>query len=193
MEELFKVVLALAAFFGIFKIIHETTFTKIRKHREDYEFAKNYLDDLSNPNTHQYVLEKGFRGLTGDLYSVNEIKALLSCSEPTIAIQRRASCENLIYFDEIDKTYNWKRWWKSEMYRKFIHRSLIPLYFILAFIPTYPLSMKLFSSKVLYELPLSISILLGVVAIFMVFKYMKIDDGIKLMKIFEKNDDGEHL
>ena len=192
MEELFKIVLALAGFFGIFKIIHETTFTKIRKHRDDYEFAKNYLEDLNSTNTHQYVLEKGFRGLTGDLYSINEIKILLSCCKPTIAIQRRASCEKLIKFDEIGKSYKWHGHWANEKDRNRIYKSLIPLYFILAIIPAYPLTLKLLSSKTLYELPLSVSIFLGVTAIYVLFKYIQIDEGIKFMKIFEQNKDNEY-
>src|SRR5690554_2292521 len=107
MDNFLTIIVAIAGIFGIFKIVNEITLSRTSKHRDDYEFTKNYLDDLNNPNTHRFIIEKGFRALTNNNYSVEEIKYLLSQDEPMELIYLRASSKKILYFDTKKQQYKW--------------------------------------------------------------------------------------
>ncbi len=64
--------------------------------REEYQFAKDYYQDLNDEESPAFVLEKGFHALTGNSYSIPEIKYLLSFDNPTEMIKYRENSLNLI-------------------------------------------------------------------------------------------------
>ena len=139
METILAIITLLAATFGIFKIINEIILSRTSKHRNDYQFAKDYLEDLNNPSTHRFVIEKGFRALANDIYSVEEIKLLLAQDEPTELIFLRSSTKNTITFDSTTLQYSWINIYKHEYFRKSAAKLFIASYAITAFLAMMPI------------------------------------------------------
>lgn len=142
MDNFLTIIVAIAGIFGIFKIVNEITLSRTSKHREDYEFTKNYLNDLNNPNTHRFIIEKGFRALTNNNYSVEEIKYLLSQAEPMELIYLRASSKKTLYFDTKIQQYEWIGIYKNKFYRKIASILFIIVYFITSFSALMPFLFK---------------------------------------------------
>ena len=105
MEDILKVVGALASVLAVYKVFVDVILAKSSKRREEYQFVKDYLDDLEDKDSHPFLLEKGFFALTGDNHTVDEIKYLLSFNNPGKAIKLRSSSGKFIGFDPDDRKY----------------------------------------------------------------------------------------
>jgi ABC-type multidrug transport system fused ATPase/permease subunit len=190
MDEVLNIVAALAvaltAIFTFFKIVNEVVLSRSIRHREDYQFTKNYIEDLYDPDVHTFVLEKGFRALTNELYSIDEIKVLLSYSEPTTALHLRSNSKKLIEFDSSSQTYQWQGRWANDCLRKLSHKTFIIFYAVFAFIVIYPLLQTIFASIELYTLPISTSIILGSLSLFLLLKYIIIEEATDFMSLTDK-------
>lgn len=174
---------AVVALFSIYKTINEVTLSRVSRHRDDYQFTKEYLEDLYSADVHTFILEKGFRALTNELYSIAEIKTLLSYSEPTKAIQLRANSEEFIEFDNNSQNYRWRSCLKNKHVRRFVNRVFFTLYGISSFVIIYPLTQGLVGSIEIYTLPVSTSIILGILSFFLLLKYIKISEAINFMAL----------
>ena len=82
MEEIdiIKAVTVLIAFattiFALFKILIDVKHKNSAKNKGDYEFSKEFIENLERGDKHPFIKERGFQGLTGENYSVPEIKYL---------------------------------------------------------------------------------------------------------------------
>ena len=130
MAELLKILGALGAIFGFYKITIDVLLAIANKHREEYQFAKDYIQDINDPSVHNFVIEKGFRAMTGNCYSIGGVKYLLSYNEPTKAIMLRASPKESIKFDSSIREYKWSGFQQNKYCRKFT-RWLYPLLYLL--------------------------------------------------------------
>lgn len=128
MENLLSIMTVLGALFAAYKIIVDVIIARSTKHREDYQFAKDYIVDLENDEIHRFVKEKGFRALVGGFHSVEEIKYLLSFSEPTEAIFLRSSTGNMITFNSGEIKYNWRGVYQNKVFKKIGDYIFLSLY-----------------------------------------------------------------
>lgn len=110
--------------------------------REEYQFAKDYYEDLNDDETHAFILEKGFRALTGKSYSVPEIKYLLSFDKPSEIIRYRASSKKFIEFNYDNGTYSWRGRFKNELVQGTAPWWYLFLYVFLASIALFPIIIK---------------------------------------------------
>ena len=149
MEEGLKILGAFASLFAIYKLVIDVVLARSNRRRDEYSFAKNFLSDLEAGNEHLYVLEKGFFALTGKVYSIPEIKVLLSQPSPSIAIDLRGDCGGFITFRQDNKIYTWKNKWINDFTKKHMSAALFILYIItasLAMIPIYIQGVSLYEN-----------------------------------------------
>jgi hypothetical protein len=180
MEEILKLIGAIASLFALYKIIVDVVLARSSKHREEYQFSKEYLKDLNDENIHFFVLEKGFLALTGGNYSVPEIKHLLSYANPSKAISYRSSSENFVEFDGDNSSYMWKG-----KYKKGIIRRIAPAWFMGCYIATASLAISpvyLKSVEVIKNVPVVVfCVSLGIVAVACLISFEDFKMAKKLM------------
>lgn len=142
MEEALKIIGLLASLFAVYKIVVDVIMAKSSNRREEYQFAKDYYQDLNNEGTPAFVLEKGFLALTGKSYSVPEIKYLLSFDNPSEIINCRANSSKFVEFNYNQTVYFWKWIFKSQTIRNIAPLWYIGFYCIFASIALLPIYTK---------------------------------------------------
>jgi hypothetical protein len=83
-ETIVKIISAIVAVAGVGKIIYDVTTGNKSRLREDYKFAKEFLEDLkNNPDLHPFAVEKGYQAIAGSKFiSTEEVSYLLSLKNP---------------------------------------------------------------------------------------------------------------
>jgi hypothetical protein len=83
-ETIVKIISAIVAVAGVGKIIYDVTTGNKSRLREDYKFAKEFLEDLkNNPDLHPFAVEKGYQAIAGSKFiSAEEVSYLLSLKNP---------------------------------------------------------------------------------------------------------------
>jgi hypothetical protein len=83
-ETIAKIISAIVAVAGVGKIIYDVTTGSESSLREDYKFAKEFLEDLkNNPDLHPFAVEKGYQAIAGSKFiSAEEVAYLLSLKNP---------------------------------------------------------------------------------------------------------------
>lgn len=146
--ELFtKFVLAGVGIFTIWKVLFDTSSGKRSNLRNEYEFAKRFLDETDKKNLHPYTLSKGYQAVAGTTaLKVSEIEYTLSLKDPlqclrdfTLSKQLFERLETrgefkLIFKSKYSKPFS--RWWRKAMY--------FSLYWILSFFALSPVILSNF-------------------------------------------------
>lgn len=188
MESTLKIIGGIASLFVSYKLVVDVILAKSSKHREDYEFAKKFIDALSNNELHQFVVERGFLALTGKSYSVQEIKHLLSFDNPSKAIKLRASSENFIELHMGISEYVWKGKYTYRVVRMvstYLYLVGYVIAAVLVMLPFYLKGAETFNSFVLVVFSLS----LGCVAIFCLVQHEDFRCARKLMQMQKEQID----
>jgi len=88
-DTVFKLAAAVAAVVGAAKVIIELSIGGRGRLREEYRFAKEFMDALEeNPRIHPFLKEKGYQAIAGDRsLAASEIEYLLSLQKPDRAIR----------------------------------------------------------------------------------------------------------
>jgi hypothetical protein len=83
-ETIIKVIGAIVAISSAGKIIYDITTGKKSRLREDYKFAKEFLEEIkNNPGLHPFAIEKGYHAIAGSTnLSSEEVAYLLSLKNP---------------------------------------------------------------------------------------------------------------
>ena len=152
MELAVKIVGILASLFALYKVIIEVVVFRSSKRRDEYEFSKKFISDLDNENVHRLTLEKGFLALTGKIYPVEEMKLLLSSTDPSSSINERSDAGGFVEYKPYENHYEWKGRLKSRLAQKHREKWYFVWYFITAFLGLIPVYLKGISA--LGELPL---------------------------------------
>ncbi len=129
MDETLKIIAGIASIFALYKVFADVIVIRSSKRREEYSFSKQFMLDLKDDSIHKYVLEKGFLALTGNIYSLVEIRYLLSYEQPSIAIEKRADAEGFIEYDFKIGCYVWKGNYRYRIIQK-IGRPVFMLFYI---------------------------------------------------------------
>lgn len=140
---------ALVSIFAIYKIVSDVVLSRSRKHRDEYEFIKKYINDLNNQTEHIFVLEKGFQAITGQVCSLHEIKFLLSTKNPIEVISQKQSVSAYLVFNRKLETYEWSNFYKKKWAQKYAGKLFLILYCVLAFVsllPIYAVGKPIFNS-----------------------------------------------
>lgn len=183
MEETLKIVGALASLFAVYKIVVDVVLARSTRRRDEYKFTKEYISDLSDGTEHPYTLEKGFFALTGKIYSIPEVKNLLSQPSPSISLSLRADSGVFVQFDEESNKYIWKGKYAKNYIRRYAGNWFFSWYVItasLAILPVYTKGISVFSSLPVTAFSLS----LFVVAVSCLIQQSNLSNAKKFMEIF---------
>ena len=142
MDTVINLIGAAATLFAIYKIVVDVMLARSSKHREEYQFSKDYIKDLNDENVHEFSLEKGFRALTGKTYSVAEIKHLLNYPSPSEAINWRADSGKFLNFNADKNCYEWADRLQSEFKRNHIKKWYLSCYGVFAVLAIFPIYFK---------------------------------------------------
>ena len=165
MDDILKIIGALASLFAIYKLVVEVVLTKFIRRKDEYSFAKSYILDLERGSEHLYTLEKGFFALTGKIYSIPEIKLLLSQSSPSMMINLRRDCSSFVTFNEELNIYEWKGRYSNEFIQKYAGNWYFLWYMVtasLALLPVY--ASGLYSLNIFPVAAFSVSLLVVAVS-----------------------------
>jgi hypothetical protein len=137
-----KIVAVAASVVALYKVVVEFLRSKKPQLREDFKFTKDFLAELT-PDTHPYIVEKGYHAITGDgKLGASEIRYLLSLPSPSLALRRYSSARELLVFSaseaESKKAIDFNPKYSSQSKRKWLKRWYVTLYAVfaaLAFLP----------------------------------------------------------
>ena len=139
---LIKTVTVLIGAIGAGKLIYDLSIGKRSRMREEYKFAKEFLEEVSsNKQLHPFLREKGYQAIAGDIQvSADEIEYLLSLKGPDRAlgdyVLGRPYLEHLPNVGNLQIAFRrkyqgaWSRQW-----RKFLYLGMYVALVFLAFAP----------------------------------------------------------
>lgn len=180
-EIILKSAMALAAIFGIAKIIHDFSAANKNKLREEYKFAKDFLRDIAQePKPHPFAVEKGFFAIAGTTaIKSKEIEYILSLENAHTCLNDYVTSRT--YLEHIDRNGSLKiqfaNKYKSALSRKWRKAAHVLAYAIFAFIALSPfvlfkplaLSLNQFLAVSAFTIPV-----LGYLAISSLLSFIKI-------------------
>jgi len=122
-----KIILAVVGVIGTGKVLYDITIGKKTNLREEYKFAKEFLDDTNKVELHPYTLDKGYQAIAGT-YIVNakEVEYILSLVNPIQCLKDFVLSKTL--FEELKTKGNlslifkkkfkssFSRWWRKTVY-----------------------------------------------------------------------------
>ena len=102
-----KCVGALAAIFAIAKIIYELSVNGRNHLKDDYKFAKEFLDDTDRTKLHPYTLAKGYQAIAGTpAVKAGEVEYILSLENSYECLRDFVYCKRL--FQRLETQGNFK-------------------------------------------------------------------------------------
>lgn len=143
--ELFAKLITIAgSVFALYKVIAEFVNSKKPRLREEFKFIKEFIADLK-PDTHPFVIEKGYLAITGDAtLKAKEITYLLSLPSPAQALKKFSVARKYIEFKEAttnekarviflekytDNKRTWVKRWNLCAYIFFATLAFVPVLF----------------------------------------------------------------
>jgi hypothetical protein len=130
--------LALGAFssaFATWKIFFEMLHNKKNIPREDYKFAKEFLDFIQVNNGHPYITQLGYLALSGDMRAGHEeIKYAISMTNPRAALRDYLLGKSYV---EYFSTSSPQGFAFKESYRSKKKRSALKYFYRLSYFVTY--------------------------------------------------------
>lgn len=123
-----KVVTGLAGIVGVAKIFYEFSIGRRSREREEYKFARDFLEDVrSKLDMHPFLKDKGYRAIAGDsLINADEVEYLLSLTRPERALRDyvlgRAYLEHFPHSGNLQIKFKkkyasaWSRKWRMGLY-----------------------------------------------------------------------------
>lgn len=139
MEDITKLFGFCVSMFAIYKIVVDVILSNSTRRRDEYAFTKQYISDFNSNREHIYTLEKGFFALTGKLYSIEEIKLLLSQSQPSYLISQRKSINNFVIFNEQSLQYDWTKRYTKDIVQKHADKWFLFCYILTASLALFPI------------------------------------------------------
>ena len=93
--------------FAIYKHTYEITTSKKSSFKDDYRFAKEFLEDVAKkPDLHPYVIEKGYQAIAGNNnLSSKEVVYLLSLEEPSICLKDYVLSKEYLELKEVNGSF----------------------------------------------------------------------------------------
>jgi hypothetical protein len=140
-EYIVKTILAFAAIAGVAKIIYEFSAGGKLRLREEYRFAKEFLNELSsNPQLHHLAVERGYYALAGtSSMKVSEIKYLISLSNPDRRLKDYVLARKYVELKEKSNRIEFRDKYKSSFARMWRKIVSVIVYMIGAFLSFSPL------------------------------------------------------
>ncbi|NOQ79577.1 MAG: hypothetical protein GQ546_09275 [Gammaproteobacteria bacterium] len=122
-----KLIGAFVAIFSIWRVIYEIRIGRKKHLREEYEFAKKFLNEVHEDNIHPYPLEKGYQAIAGtSTVKAYEIEYILSLKDPVQCLKdyvlSKQLMEKIETKGDLKLTFkskyinSWSRNWRKSIY-----------------------------------------------------------------------------
>jgi hypothetical protein len=127
-ESLIKVASFVLGLGGAAKVIHEISTGRRSHMRDEYKFAKEFMEALAAPDPmHPFLREKGFQAIAGDnQLSADEVEYLLSLQKPDQALRNyvlgKRYIDHLPHMGNLQVKFrakyegSWSRNWRKTFY-----------------------------------------------------------------------------
>ncbi|MDW1754047.1 hypothetical protein R7D64_14075 [Vibrio sp. Vb2535] len=138
---LVKVVPIIVGIFGIGRVIYELISGVKDKLREEYKFAKEFLDNSNIDKLHPFTREKGYQAIAGSSQvTQKEIEFILSLSNPVQRLKDFKNSRQLFENMEANGDFKlvYKKRYQFNTYRNVIKGWYLLCYGILAFMAASP-------------------------------------------------------
>jgi hypothetical protein len=124
-----RIITLLIGVIGAGKLLYDLSITKRSRMRDEYNFAKNFLDEVNlNPGLHPFLREKGYQAIAGDTRMTgSEIEYLLSLEGPDRAL--RDYVLGRAYLEHFPQTGNLQIEFKKKYEKRRARQLRIYLYF----------------------------------------------------------------
>lgn len=128
---------------GAAKLVFDLSIGKQSRMRDEYEFAKKFIDTTKNEkDLHPYLKEKGYQAIAGDSkLKAAEVEYILSLQQPEQALKNYVS--GLKYLEHLPKSGNleigFKTKYKKKWSRKWRQLLYLVIYMLLCFMAFAPL------------------------------------------------------
>lgn len=138
---LIKVIPTLVGIFSIGRVMYDITSGMKNKLREEYRFAKEFLEQSTSSKLHPFVQEKGYQAIAGSVdVTQKEIEYILSLSNPANRLKDYKNSRHL--FEKIETTGAFKLVYKKRYqlrgYRFFLKTTYLICYVLFAFLAALP-------------------------------------------------------
>lgn len=142
-----KVALAIVGIITAGKIFFDVFVGKKTNLREDYKFAKEFLDDTDKQKLHPFSLSKGYQSIAGTItVRASEIEYILSLKDPVQCLRDFILSKQL--FERLETEGDFKlafiKKYKSDFSRGWRKLWYLTLYFSLAFTALSPMLLSKF-------------------------------------------------
>ncbi|MEZ8767905.1 hypothetical protein AB6D79_07590 [Vibrio alginolyticus] len=138
---LVKIFPIIVGIFGIWKFIYELISGSKYKLREEYKFAKEFLDDSNIDKLHPFTREKGYQAIAGSSQvTQKEIEFILSLSNPVQRLKDFKNSRQLFENRENNGAFKlvYKKRYQFNTYRNIIKGWYLLCYGTLAFMAASP-------------------------------------------------------
>ncbi len=177
-----KLILAVVGIITAAKILFDVFLVRRTNYREEYKFAKEFLDQTDKENLHPYTLGKGYQAIAGTTaVKASEIKYILSLENPIQCLNDFVLSKQLFERLETDGDFKlrFKDKYKSNFSRLWRKKMYLSLYFILAFAA---LSPWILSSVFKLEISNFLSLLAFTIPVFGLYAWMSLQAYSKLSR-----------
>lgn len=127
-----KIIVAFATMLGVWKILYEIKNVRKSHLREEYEFSKKFLSEVSETSKkefHPYPLEKGYQAIAGtDTVKADEVEYILSLEDPVQCLKDYVLSKQLM--EKIKTVGDLQLNFKSKYTKKWVRDWLKGMYFI---------------------------------------------------------------
>jgi hypothetical protein len=137
-----KVALAIVGIFTAGKVLFDVFVGKKTNLREEYNFAKEFLDDTNKQDLHPFTLSKGYQGIAGtNSVKASEIEYILSLKDPVQCLRDFILSKQLFERLEVEGDFKliFLNKYKSHLSRRAKKLFYLVLYFTLAFAALSPM------------------------------------------------------
>jgi hypothetical protein len=143
-EIILKIIGAIVAVSSTGKIFYDVTTGRKSRLREDYKFAKEFLEDIkNNPDLHPFAVEKGYHAIAGSVaLKSEEVAYLLSLKNPGKCLNDYVLSRKYLRAINIDGDFRLEFSKKyssllSRRIRKIFYISLYAIFGIIALAPIF--------------------------------------------------------
>jgi hypothetical protein len=141
---IFKIVVAISAILGAAKVIYEFTLGGHTRRREEYRFAKEFLNDLHRADDvdklHPLAVERGFYAIAGtSSINADDVEYLLTLSSPDKALKDYVLSQVCVEIDHKTQRVKYRAKYTSTFARSWRKVWWLLIYFVASLLAASPL------------------------------------------------------
>lgn len=186
-EIILKIFTTFSASLGAINVFDRIRTTKRSQLREEYKFAKNFLEEYeNNRNLHPFAIEKGFKAIAGNrAVRAEEIIYILSLKNPDRCLNDYLKGKQ--YLEKLDINHDFKLNFSKKYSSSWSRKWRKALYFIAYFVSIFLAFAPLFLTRSSFPLLIITIVVYGFCALWCLESAGRISDAERLVKNQQKH------